>query len=50
MSLKNQSLGPGIKLLIGKISLGGSTPLSPAKVSIDYVGGNMTINRLIVDT
>ena len=28
MSLKNLSLGPGIKLLIGKVPLGGSTPLS----------------------
>ena len=43
MSLKNPSLGPGIKLLIGKIPLGSSTPLSPTKVSTDYVEGNVAI-------
>ena len=35
MSLKNLSLGPGIRLLIGKVPLRGSTSLSPTKVSID---------------
>ena len=33
MSLKNLSLGPGIRLLIGKVLLGGSTPLSLKEVS-----------------
>ena len=33
--LKNPSLGPGIRLPIGKVPLKGSTPLSPTKVSID---------------
>ena len=33
MSLKNPSLGPGIRLPIGKVPLKGSTPLSPLKVS-----------------
>ena len=35
MFLNNPSLGPGIRLLIGKVPLGGSTPLSPKKVSTD---------------
>ena len=35
MSLRNSSLGPGIRLLIGKVPLGGSTPLSPKEVSTD---------------
>ena len=35
MSLKNPSLGPGIRLPIGKVPLKGSTPLSPIKVSTD---------------
>ena len=35
MSLKNLSLNSGIKLLIGKVPLGGSTPLNPKKVSTD---------------
>ena len=35
MSLRNLSLGSGIRLLIGKVPLGGSTPLSPTKVSTD---------------
>ena len=36
MSLKkNPSLGPGIRLLIGKVPLGGSILLSPFKVSTD---------------
>ena len=37
MSLKNPNLGPGIKLLIGKVPQRGSTPLSPIKVSTDLV-------------
>ena len=35
MSLKNPSLSSGIRLLIGKVPLGGSTPLSPKEVSTD---------------
>ena len=35
MSLKNLSLGPGIRLPIEKVPLKGSTPLSPLKVSIN---------------
>ena len=35
MSLRNPSLGPGIRLLIGKVPLGGSTPLSPKEISTD---------------
>ncbi|RVW92461.1 hypothetical protein CK203_042718 [Vitis vinifera] len=35
---------PGIKLLIGKVPLGGSTPLTPTKVPINYVEGNVAIN------
>ena len=50
MSLKNPSLGPGIRLLIGKVPLGGSTPLSPIKVPTDSVKGNVVINWLIIDT
>ena len=50
MSLKNPSLGPGIRLLIGKVPLKGSTPLSPTKVSIEKVKGSVTINQLIIDT
>ena len=33
VSLKNPSLGPMIRLPIGKVPLGDSTPLSPKKVS-----------------
>ena len=44
MSLKIPSLGPGIWLLIGKVPLGDSTPLSPTKVFTDYVEGNVAIN------
>ena len=50
MSLKNPSLSTGIRLLIGKVPLGGSTPLSPKEVSINYVEGSVAINRLIKDT
>ena len=51
MSLKNPSLSPRIRLLIGKVPLGGSTPLSPIKkVSTDKVKGSVTINQLIMDT
>ena len=50
MSLGNLSLGPGIRLLIGKVPLKGNTPLSPIKVSIDKVKGSVAINRLIMDT
>ena len=50
MSLKNPSLGPGIRLLIGKVPLGGSTPLSPIKVYTDKVKGSVAINLLIIDT
>ena len=32
---ENPSLGPGIRLLIRKVPLGGSTPLSPKEDSID---------------
>ena len=35
MSLKNPSLGPGIRLLTEKVPLGGSTPLSLKEVSTD---------------
>ena len=45
MSLKNLSLNPRIKLLIGKVLLGGNTPLSPIKVSIDKVKGSVAINH-----
>ncbi|RVW84656.1 hypothetical protein CK203_044615 [Vitis vinifera] len=34
MSLGNPSLGPGIRLLIGKVPLGDSTPLSPKQTSL----------------
>ena len=44
MSLKNPSLSPGIRLPIGKVPLGGSTPLSPTKVSTDKVKGSVAIN------
>ena len=50
MSLKNSSLGPGIRLPIGKVPLKGSTPLSPIKVSTDKVKGSMAINQLITGT
>ena len=50
MSLKNPSLNPGIRLLIGKVPLKGSTPLRPIKVSIDKVKGSVAINQLIIDT
>ena len=50
MSEKNPSLGPGIRLLIGKVPLGSSTPLSPLKVSTDTVKGSVAINQLIMDT
>ena len=50
MSLKNPSLGPGIMLLIGKVPLGSSTPLSPIKVSTDKVKGSVAIDQLIIDT
>ena len=35
VSLENPSLDPGIRLLVGKVPLKGSTPLSPIKVSTD---------------
>ena len=41
MSLKNPSLGPGIRLLIGKVPLGGNTPLSPKEVSTNLNWGEM---------
>ena len=47
---ENPSLGPGIKLLIVKVPLGGSTPLSPIKVSTDKVKGSVAINQLIIGT
>ena len=50
MSLKNPSLGPGIRLLIGKVPLKGSTPLSPLKVSTDKIKGSVAINQLIMNT
>ena len=50
VSLKNPSLGPEIRLLIRKVPLGGSTPLSPKEVSIDKVTGSVAINQLIIDT
>ena len=50
MSLENLSLGPRIRLLIGKVYLGGSTPLSPIKVSTNLVKRNMTINWLVTNT
>ena len=50
MSVKNPSLSPGIRLLIGKVPLKGSTPLSPIKVSIDKIKGSVVINQLIIDT
>ena len=50
MSSKNPSLSPGIRLLIGKVPLKGSTPLSPTKVSTDNVKGSVAINQLIIGT
>ena len=50
MSLKNPSLGSGIRLLIGKVPLGGSTPLGLIKVSTNLIEGNVAINWLIIDT
>ena len=50
MSLRNPSLGPGIRLLIGKVPLGGSTPLSPIKVSTNKIKGSVAISQLIMDT
>ena len=50
VSLKNSNLGLGIRLPIGKVSVKGSTPLSPKKVSIDKVKGSVAINQLIIDT
>ena len=47
---KNTSLGPGIKLLIGKVPLRGSTPLSPTEVFTDSVEGIWAINWLIEGT
>ena len=47
---KTPSLGPRIRLPIGKVPLKGSTPLSPKKVSTDKVKGSVTINQLIIDT
>ena len=44
MSLKNPSLGLGIRLPIGKVPLKGSTPLSPTKVFTNKVEGNVAIN------
>ena len=44
MSLKNLSLGLGIRLLIGNVYLKGSTHLSLTEVSTDQVKGNVTIN------
>ena len=49
MYLGNLSLGPGIMLLIGKVPLEGSTPLSPIKVSTDKVKGSVAISQLIMD-
>ena len=42
---KNPSLSPGIRLLIGKVPLKGSTPLSPLKKRVSTKQGeaNMTI-------
>ena len=45
MSLKNPSLGPGITLLIGKVPLGGNTPLSPKEVSTNKVKGSVANNQ-----
>ena len=50
MSLKNLSLGPGIRLLIGKVPQRSSTPLSSKEVSTGLVEGNVTINQLIEGT
>ena len=50
MSLKTQVLVQGSGLLIGKVPLGGSTPLSPIKVFTDKVKGNVAINQLTMDT
>ena len=50
MSSGNLSLSSGIRLLIGKVPLGGSTPLSPIKVSTNKVKGSVAINQLIMDT
>ena len=47
MSLKNPSVSPGIRLLIGKVPLGDSTPI---KVSTDKVKGSVAINQLIIGT
>ena len=50
MFLKISSLDLRIRLLIGKVPLGGSTPLSPTKVSTDKVRGSVANNQLIMDT
>ena len=50
MSLKNPNLGLGIRLLIRKVPLGDSTPLSPKEVSTDNVKGSVAINQLIIGT
>ena len=44
MYLKNLSLGPGIRLPIGKVPLKGSTPLSPTKDFTKQDEASMTIN------
>ena len=44
MSLKNLSLGPGIRLPIEKVPLRGITPLSPKEVFTGLVEGNVVIN------
>ena len=40
----------GDQLLIGKVPLKGSTPLSPIKVCTNKVKGSVAINQLIMDT
>ena len=47
---ENTSLGPVIRLLIGKVPQRGSTPLSPNEVSTSQVEGSMTISQSIEDT
>ena len=47
MSLKNPSLGPGIRLFVGKVPQEGNTPLSPKNVSTSLVEENVATNILI---
>ena len=50
MSLKNLSLDPRIRLLIENVPQRDNTLLSLKEISIGQVEGNVTINKLIMDT